>query len=149
MIEERINKEYIEAMKAKQKDRSSTLNFLRAQIKNLRIEKRVEKLEDKDVVAVIKKQVKQRQDSIEQYEKGGRKDLADKEKGELEILKQYLPEEMSAEQLEGIVQEAIKESGAQSMKEMGLVMKVIMPKVEGKADNKMVSELVKKGLTQL
>ena len=78
MIEERINKEYIEAMKAKQKDRSSTLNFLRAQIKNLRIEKRVEKLEDKDVVAVIKKQVKQRQDSIEQYEKGGRKDLADK-----------------------------------------------------------------------
>ena len=144
-----ISKDYIQAMKAKDSLKSSTLSFLRAQIKNVIIDKKKDVLEDEEVVAIIKKQVKQRHDSIEQYEKGGRPELAQKEKQELEILKNYLPEEMAAEQLGPIVEEAIKESGATSMKDMGAVMKAVMPKVAGKADNKMVSDLVKKSLAQL
>src|SRR3990167_1748673 len=99
MLEDQLQKDYIQAMKDRDTVKSSTVNFLRAQLKNVRIERRSETLEDKDVVTVIKKQIKQRQDSIEQYEKGGRKDLADKETAEMAILKTYLPEELSGEVL--------------------------------------------------
>ena len=122
------------------------MNFLRAQLKNVRIEKRSETLEDKDVVTVIKKQIKQRQDSIEQYEKGGRQDLADKEIAEMAILKSYLPEELSEQALQQLVEQAIAETGAQSMKDMGNVIKAVAAKAQGKADNRVVSELVKKAL---
>ena len=149
MLEEQINKDYIQAMKDRDSLKSSTVSFLRAAIKNVRIEKRVEVVDEADVVAVIKKQVKQRQDSIEQYSKGGRNDLADKEQAELEILKNYLPKEMSESDLMVIVQAAVKEANATSAKDMGNVMKVLMPKVAGKADNKMVSDLVKKALSSL
>ena len=109
--------------------------------------KRGEKLEDTDVIVAIKKQVKQRQDSIEQYGKGGRQDLVDKETKELEILKSYLPQEIPAEELKKIVAETVKSVNAASMKDMGNVMKALMPKVAGRADNKMVSELVKNALS--
>ena len=148
MLQEQINKDYVVAMKAKDSNRSSTLNFLRAQLKNVVIEKRVDQLEDADVVSVIKKQIKQRQDSIEQYEKGGRQELADKEKGELDILKEYLPEEMSEDQVSKIVTEVISETQANSMKDMGKVMKLVQEKTQGNADNKVVSTLVKQALTQ-
>jgi len=154
MLEEQIGKDYIEAMKARDTVKSSTLSFLRAQLKNTLIEKRADNAElralpDADVIAVIKKQVKQRQDSIAQYEKGGRQDLAGKESAELAILKGYLPEEMSEKALEGLVTETIKEVQAASMKDMGKVMKIMAEKVQGKADNKLVSELVKRALSQL
>lgn len=149
MLEEKIDKDYVLAMKARDSVRSSTINFLRAQIKNVRIEKRVEKVEDLDVVAVIKKQIKQRQDSIEQYGKGGRQDLVDKEAAELNILKEYLPTEMSEAQIDAFVKESIKEANAKSVKDMGLVMKVLMPKVAGQADNKLVSDVVKRNLSAL
>lgn len=119
---------------------------MRAQLKNVRIEKRSEALEDKDVVVVIKKQIKQRQDSIEQYEKGGRKDLADKETAEMAILKSYLPEELSEQALQQFIEQAIRETGAQSMKDMGSVIKAVAAKAQGRADNRVVSELVKKAL---
>jgi len=144
MLEDTINKGYIEAMKAKDRVRSSTLNFLRAEIKNLRIEKRDDQLDEQDVIAVIKKQVKQRQDSIEQFKQGGRDDLVEKEEAELAILKRYLPEEMSEDALQKVVNDVIQESGAASMKDMGTVMKTVLEKVAGQADNKMVSGLVKK-----
>jgi len=144
MLEDTINKGYIEAMKAKDRVRSSTLNFLRAEIKNLRIEKRDDQLDEQDVIAVIKKQVKQRQDSIEQFKQGGRDDLVEKEEAELAILKSYLPEEMSEDALQKVVNDVIQESGAASMKDMGTVMKTVLEKVAGQADNKMVSGLVKK-----
>lgn len=154
MLEEQIGKDYVTAMKARDAVRSSTLSFLRAQIKNIFIEKRVgdaelSSLPDSDVIAVIKKQVKQRQDSITQYEKGGRQDLAGKESAELAILKSYLPEEIPEKELEGLVADAISETQAGSMKDMGKVMKIITGKVQGRADNKLVSELVKRGLSQL
>ena len=154
MLEEQIQKDYIQAMKGKDKVKSSTLNFLRAQLKNVFIEKRVanadlHSLPDVDVVVVIKKQIKQRHESIEQYQKGGRQDLAQKEEAELTILKGYLPQEMSESTLNVLVKEAMQEAGAQSMKDMGKVMKIVTVKVQGRADNKLVSELVKKALSHL
>lgn len=149
MLEEQIGKDYVQAMKARDSIRSSTISFLRAQLKNVRIEKRAEALEDGDVLAVIKKQIKQRQDSIEQYEKGGRADLVEKENAELVILKSYLPQEMPEAQLMAVIQDVIRSTGATSMKDMGKVMKEVGAKVQGKADNRAVSDLVKKALSAL
>ena len=146
MLEEQLQKDYFQAMKDRDTVKASTVNFLRAQLKNVRIEKRSETLEDKDVVTVIKKQIKQRQDSIEQFEKGGRKDLADKETAEMAILKSYLPEELSEQALQQFIEQAIRETGAQSMKDMGNVIKAVAAKAQGRADNRVVSELVKKAL---
>ena len=147
MLEDRLSSDYKQAMKDRDPLRVSTLSFLRAQLKYAAIDKKVEKLEDPDVVTVIKKQVKQRQDSIEQYEKGGRAELADKEKKELAILKGYLPQELSAEEIKTLIAEAVRETGASSMKDMGQIMKVLMPKVAGRADNKILSDLVRQSLS--
>lgn len=146
MLEEQLQKDYVQAMKDRDALKSSTVNFLRAQLKNVRIDKGNTALEDKDVIAVIKKQIKQRQDSIEQFQKGGRPELADKEIAEMNILKAYLPEELSEEALQEFVDAAIKETGAQTMKDMGNVIKSVAAKAQGKADNKLISELVKKAL---
>lgn len=146
MLEEQLQKDYIQAMKNRDAVKASTVNFLRAQLKNVRIEKRSETLEDKDVVAVIKKQIKQRQESVEQYQKGGRMDLAEKESAEMSILKSYLPEELSEQVVQQFVEQAIRETGAQSMKDMGSVIKAVAAKAQGRADNRVVSELVKKAL---
>ena len=147
MLEEQISEDYKQAMRDKNPARVSTLSFLRAQLKNVHIDKRVDKLDDAEVIVVIKKQVKQRQDSIDQFEKGGRADLATKEKAELEILKSYLPAEISAGELKAIVQGVIKEVAAESAKDMGKVMKALLPKVEGRADNKAVSQMVRELLS--
>ena len=146
MLEEKINKDYIQAMKDRDAIKSSTLNFLKSQLKYVRIEKKTEKLEDVDIIPTIKKQIKQRQDSIEQYTKGNRPELAEKEQKELNVLKSYLPQEMSAEQLMGVIQAVIKEVQAESVKDMGKVMKAVGAKVAGQADNRMVSEFVKRAL---
>lgn len=146
MLEEQLQKDYIQAMKDRDAVKASTVNFLRAQLKNVKIEKHTAALEDKDVVAVIKKQIKQRQDSIEQYQKGGRMDLADKETSEMTILKSYLPEELPEQALQQFVDQAIRETGAQSMKDMGNVIKAVAVQAQGRADNRVISELVKKAL---
>ncbi len=144
MLQEQINKDYITAMKARDSVKSSTLNFLRAQLKNVSIEQQTEKLSDDAVIAVLKKQIKQRQDSIEQFKQAGRTELVDKESAELAVLQEYLPEQMSAEQIEVIVKDAVAELQASSMKDMGRVMKAVGEKTGGNADNKVVSEVVKK-----
>jgi uncharacterized protein YqeY len=146
MMEEKIAKDYAQAMKDRDIVRSSTLSFLRAALKNVRIDKRADRLEDGDVVAVIKKQIKQRQDSIDLYAQGGRQDLVEKESAEMAVLKGYLPQEVSEEELKVFVQEAVRETGAQSMKDMGKVMKTLLLKVQGRADNKLVSAMVQKFL---
>jgi len=147
MLFDQISTDYVVAMKAKDSLKSGTLNFLRAQLKNVLIEQKGDKLEDMEVIAVIKKQVKQRQDSIEQFTQGGRKDLAQKEEDELTILKTYLPEELSQDALKEMVDAVIKDLGASSMKDMGNVMKIVIDKSQGQADNRTVSELVKKALS--
>lgn len=149
MLEEKITNDYKQAMKDKDALKVSTLSFLRSQLKYVLIDKKSSQLSDSDVIAVIKKQVKQRQDSIAQFEKGGRADLAAKEKTELGILKNYLPQEMALDDLKGLIDRAVLESGVKSMKDLGSVMKILLPQVAGRADSKQVSDLLKERLSQL
>ena len=147
MLEEKILNDYKSAMKSKDSLRSAVINFLRADLMNVAMAKKKAKLDDAEVVATIRKQIKQRQDSIEQFTKGGRQELADKEARELEILKTYLPLELSADQIKKMIEEAVAATGAQGMKDMGKVMKEVGAKVSGQADAKLVSDLVRERLS--
>jgi len=142
MLADQIAADMKAAMLAKDAPRLSTLRLLKSAIDYYKIEKKQEKLADADVTAVIKKQIKQRQDSIEGFEKGGRADLAEKEKAELAILKAYLPEELAPAQIEEIVVATIKELGATTKADMGKVMKAVQIKIAGRADNRLVSQTV-------
>jgi len=147
-LEEKILNDFNVARKNRDERRISTLSFLRAQLKNAAIEKRKDKLDDPEVIAIIKKLVKQREDSIEQFKKGNRDDLVDKETQEKEILISYLPEMLSEEELSNIVDDVIKELGVEDLKGMGKVMKEVIARAEGRADNKKLSELVKAALSK-
>jgi hypothetical protein len=147
MLEEKIMNDYKEAMKSRDTLKSSVLNFLRAQMINTAIEKKKNKLEDNDVIGVIRKQAKQREDSIEQFKKGNRMDLADKETRELEILKSYLPQEMPVSEIKKTIEEVVSVTGACGIKDMGRVMKEVVAKVAGQVDSKTLSDLVRQRLT--
>ena len=136
-------------MKDRDTLKSSVLNFLRADMMNAAVAKKKNKLEDNEVIAVIKKQIKQRQDSVDQFTKGNRLDMAEKEKKEQEILKAYLPPELSAEEIRKIINEAIAATGASSIKDMGRVMKEVTARIAGQADGKLVSDLVREKLSLL
>ncbi|MEO0335256.1 MAG: GatB/YqeY domain-containing protein [Pseudomonadota bacterium] len=131
------------AMKNKEADRLSAIRFLQSAIKNKEIDLRPKEITDNDIMDVLKKSAKQRKDSIEQYEKAGRNDLADKEKFELSILEEYLPEQLSEEKAAEVVSAVIADLGASSMKDMGAVMKEVQVRTAGAADGKMLSSLVK------
>ena len=146
MLLDKIAADMKEALRAKDAARLSTLRMLKSAVEYYKIEKKQEKLTDADVVVVIKKQVKQRQDSIEGFEKGGRTDLVEKEKAELAVLKSYLPEEIPQAQLEEIVKAVIAEVGATTKTDMGKVMKAVQAKVAGRADNRLVSQIVSANL---
>jgi uncharacterized protein YqeY len=148
MLEEKILNDYKEAMKARDALKSSVLNFLRAELNNVAIAKKKKKLEDSEIITVIRKQIKERQDSIEQFKKGNRQDLADKETQEKEILKAYLPPELSPEELKKIIEEVVSTLGAQDIKDMGRVMKEVTAKAAGQADGKLLSELVRERLSR-
>ena len=147
-LEDKISQDYVRAMKDRDSLKSSVLSFLRAQIKNVKIDKRVEKIADEDIITVVKKQIKQRQDSITQFRAGNREDLAAKEEQEMALLKTYLPAQMSAEVLQGIVDDVIKSVGAVSIKDMGKVMKEVLAKTAGSADNQSVGAMVKARLSK-
>jgi len=149
LLEEKIGQDYVQAMKARDSFASSVLSFLRAAIKQIKVDRRLEIVPDEEVIAVVKKQVKQRLDSINQFKAGAREDLAEKEEKELVILKKYLPAEMSLDQLKAIVDEVIKSSGAMSVKDMGKVMKEVLARAAGGADNQTVGALVKERLTKI
>lgn len=148
MLEEKILNDYQEAMKARDTLKSSTLSFLRAEMMNVAIAKKKKALDDQDAIAVIKKQIKQHQDSIEQFKKGNRQDLADKEEKELTVLKAYLPPQLSVEEIRRIIEEAVVALGAQGLKDMGRVMKEVTAKIGQSADGKVVSDLVKERLSE-
>ena len=148
-LEEKINQDYVQAMKARDTFTSSVVSFLRAQIKQVKVDKRLEIVPDQEILAVIKKQVKQRIDSITQFKAGGRADLAEKEEKELVVLKNYLPAEMSIDQLKIIVEEVISAAGATSIKDMGRVMKDVLAKTAGQADNQTIGALVKERLSKI
>jgi uncharacterized protein YqeY len=131
------------SMKAQDAARTSTLRMVKAAMMNRQIEKGSE-LDDEDMQKLLRSLVKQRRDSIEQYEKAGRQELVDKEKAEIEVIEGYLPQAASREEIEQAVVAAIAESGASSMKDMGKVMKTVQASLAGKnADGRLVSEVVK------
>jgi uncharacterized protein YqeY len=134
------------AMKAQDANRTSTLRMVKAAMMNRQIEKGSE-LDDDDMQKLLRSLVKQRRDSIEQYEKAGRQELVDKEKAEIEVIETYLPQAASPEEIEQAVAAAIAETGATSMRDMGKVMKTVQAALAGKnADGKLVSEVVKSKL---
>lgn len=148
-LEERMDADLKEALKAKDAIRVSTLRMVKAATKNLAIDKRAENMEDKDVIGIISKQIKQHHDSIEQFAKGSRQDLVDKEKAELAILESYLPKQLSAEELKVIVKSAIEKVEAKGRADMGKVMKAAIEEAKGSADGKMLSQMVAEELAKL
>jgi uncharacterized protein len=145
-LKERITGDMTAAMKARDAARLSTLRMVKAAVQNREIEKGGG-LSDEELVKALQSLVKQRRDSVEQYEKAGRAELAEKERAEIAVIEEYLPQAASAEEVERAVAEAIAETGASSMKEMGAVMKAAQARLAGRnADGRAVSEAVKRKL---
>jgi uncharacterized protein len=140
-LTEKVRADMTEAMKAQAKERLSTLRMLQSSLKNEQINVGHE-LSDEEAMTVIRKAVKQRQDSIEQYTNAGRAELAEKERSEMELLKTYLPAELSDEELESGLREIIASTGAQSKKDLGKVMKEATARFKGRVDGKKVQEAV-------
>jgi uncharacterized protein YqeY len=149
-LQQRVDSALKEAMRAKDATKLGVLRMLKSALKYAAIAKSgaEAELSDAEAVQVIRKQAKQRQDSIESFEKGGRAELADKEKQELAILNTYLPQEMSPDELAKVVRETIAELGATSKAQMGAVMKALQAKVGGRADGKTLSSEVARQLSQ-
>ncbi|MDZ4661000.1 MAG: GatB/YqeY domain-containing protein [Pseudomonadota bacterium] len=146
-IRNKILEDIKTAMKGRDQVTLDTLRFLNSAIKNKEMEAGATALTDNDVLAVLKKSVKQRNESIEQFQKAGRTDLVDSEKAGLAILEKYLPQAMGRDQIEKIVTEVITSLNANSIKQMGAVMKEVQAKCQGTADGKLVSEIVKAKLS--
>ncbi|AKG35750.1 GatB/YqeY domain-containing protein [Paenibacillus durus] len=140
-LSERLNEDMKQAMKSKDKFRLSTIRMVRSTIKNLEIDlKRT--LDDNEVLDILSREIKQRKDALQEFEKAGRDELAASNKAEIEIIAQYLPEQLSEEEIKVIVQQTIQETGASSKNDMGKVMSALMPKVKGRADGKLVNQAV-------
>ncbi|MBI3333053.1 MAG: GatB/YqeY domain-containing protein [Candidatus Omnitrophica bacterium] len=142
-LTERINDDLKAAMKSRDEAKVSTLRMLKAAVSNAAIQKGKAGLEDGEILEVIQRSLKQHQESVEAFTKGGRADLVQKESREAEILKGYLPAALSEAELKALIQEAVRETGAGGPQGMGAVMKAVMPKIKGRADGKRVSDLVK------
>jgi uncharacterized protein len=145
-LEERLVEEMKQAMKSNDKLRLSTIRMIRSASKNKEIEVR-KKLEDEDIVKVIQVMVRKGEESVEQFQTGGRMDLVEKEKSEIEILKSFLPQPLSQEEILKIIDQSIQETQASSPKDIGKVMKSVIPKIGGKADGKLINQLVKERLS--
>ncbi|MDJ0711118.1 MAG: GatB/YqeY domain-containing protein [Woeseiaceae bacterium] len=147
-LKDQITQDMKSAMKAGDKDRLKVVRLMLAAIKQVEVDKRIE-LDDADVLSVLDKMVKQRRDSVEQFEKGNREDLATIERDEIAVLEKYLPEQLSADDLVALVDEVIAATGAASMKDMGKVMGQIKARAAGRADMGAVSATVKERLGAL
>ncbi|MEK9869326.1 MAG: GatB/YqeY domain-containing protein [Gammaproteobacteria bacterium] len=144
-IYEQVSNDVKTAMKARDKDRVAALRLILAEFKRVEVDERIE-LDDTRVLAILDKMTKQRKDSLQQYQDAGRDDLADKESFELELIAVYLPAQMDADELATLVSAAIADTGASSMQDMGKVMGILKPQVQGRADMGQVSQLVKSQL---
>jgi len=145
-LRERIDTDIKDALKSGAKDKVSTLRMLSAALKNKEIDKRPRALTEEEVAETVRSLIKQRKDSIDQFGKGGRQDLVDKETAEVTILEVYLPQQLSREELDAMVRDVVAQTNAQGAKDMGKVMKALIPLLGGRADGKLVSELVKHAL---
>ncbi len=145
-LKDKILEDFKQAFKGKDAVKLGALKMLRAELHNTEIAKRKE-LEEGEIIDVVSREIKKRKDAVFLYEKGNRPELADKEKKEIEILKPYLPEQLSEEEIRNLVKKAIDETGAKEIKEMGKVMGILNPQIKGKADGALVSNIVKECLT--
>lgn len=145
MLKHRLTDDMKAAMKAGEKARLGTIRLVNAAIKQREIDERIE-LDDTQVLAVLEKMVKQRRDSISQYEAAGREDLAAIERAEIDVIQGYLPEALSDDEIEALIADAVAETGAESMRDMGKLMAVLKPKLQGRADMGAVSQRVKSRL---
>lgn len=134
-----------DAMRAGDKTRLGTLRLITAALKQREVDERIE-LGDDDVIAILSKMVKQRRESIDQYQKAGRDDLADKEQVEIDIIAEFLPQPLSDQEIQALIDQAISETGAESIRDMGKVMGLLKPKLQGRADMGQVSGLIKSRL---
>lgn len=144
-LKQKLQEDLKSSMKNKDTNKKSVITLIRASIKQYEVDNRVE-LGDEEIIDLIAKQLKQTRDSREEFAKAGRDDLVSKAEAEIEVLKEYLPQQLSEEELNEIVISTISEVGATSMKDMKKIMTSIMPKVKGRADGKLINELVKKNL---
>ncbi|MBD3425940.1 MAG: GatB/YqeY domain-containing protein [Candidatus Omnitrophica bacterium] len=147
MLEKKITEDLAAALKAKDKTKVSVLRMVLSEIKNKKIAERVDQLGDQQVISVIQKMARKHKESIEQFKKGERQDLVDKESAEMKVLDEYLPEQLPEEELIGIINEAIDKTGASSPRDMGKVMGEVLGRVSGRADGKTVSRIVKEKLS--
>jgi uncharacterized protein YqeY len=145
-LKERLDQDMKAAMREKAQLKLDTIRMLKSAIKYREIEL-MKPLDDAAIHGVIASEIKRRRDAVEQYKAGHRQDLADKEQTELELLQAYLPQQLSEAELGAKVDEAVQKTGAKGMKDMGAVMKALMPEVQGRADGKVVSDLVKARLS--
>ena len=145
-LKEKLMEDLKDAMKNKDELKKNTVTMIRAAIKQIEVDKRVE-LDDDAIVDIISKEAKKRKDAIIEFEKAGRQDLIDQTNAELALIKNYLPEELSVEELTKIIEETIAEVGAETMKDMGKVMQAVKPKTAGRADGKTINEIVKQKLS--
>ena len=143
-LSDRLSRDIKSAMLARDADRLTALRLLKSAIGYAQIERKTENLPDAEVIAIIQKEIKKRRDAIDQFEKGGRPELAAKEKTELAVLETFLPQPFSNEELEALVRATIQEIGATTKKEMGAVIKAVQTKAAGRADGKTISALVGK-----
>ena len=142
---EQLDKDMIEAMKAKDKDKLAVIRMVKAALKQEQIDHKKE-INDELLIDVVNKQIKMRKDSITEFEKGGRQDLIDATQSEIDILVKYLPEQLSPEEVEKIINEIFEEVKPEGQKDMGMVMKEAQAKLKGKADMKEVSSIIKEKL---
>jgi uncharacterized protein len=143
----KLNEEMVTAAKSKDKIRLSAIRMLKSALHNKEINL-MRPLNESEVLQVLSSMIKQRKDSIEQFAKGGRTDLVEKEEAELKVVQEFMPAQMSEDEVDSLIKKAIEEAGAVSIKEMGKVMKILMPKLTGTADGKMVGEKVKAFLSK-
>jgi len=146
-IKIKLDQEMVSAAKSKDKVRLSAIRMLKSSLHNKEIDL-MRPLNESEVMQVLSSMIKQRKDSIEQFAKGGRTDLVEKEEAELKILLEFMPAQISEEEVDAVIKKTIEEAGAVSIKDMGKVMKVLMPKLTGVADGKIVGEKVKAFLSQ-
>lgn len=145
-LSDRLNEDMKLAMKSQDKFKLSVIRMVRAAIKNVEIDQR-RTLEEEEVLDILNREIKQRRDSLQEFEKAGRDDLAENLKAEIAVLMEYMPQQLSEEEVKAIVQQTIQEVGASSKADMGKVMGALMPKVKGRADGKLINGLVQQLLS--
>lgn len=149
LLEDKIYKDYVGALKARDKSKSDFLSFIRAELKNKAISLKKEKLDDAEVIGVLNKQKKRLEETKESISSSSRKELIENVNNELAVLEKYLPEPLDDESILKIIEESILEIGASSIKDMGKVMKQVLAKTSGKADSRKISEIVRQKLSSL